>query len=109
MPDLSSLLERNFKGETFPKDRDLVLTIKEVKAAEVGADKDVKPVAYFLEDPRGLALNGGNYAALTKAHNNPNTDKWPGAKITVHFDPTVKMNGKVTGGLVITKVQPAAK
>lgn len=103
MPDFSGLVDTHFKVKNVPET--MVLTIKEVKAEGVGPDKETKPVAYFIEDPRGLVLNAGRYNAIAQGTGTRNTDKWTDVKITLTVDPDIKYKGQVTGGLIIPSVE----
>lgn len=99
MADFSNLLEKNFKAETFGDPREV--TIKEVKAIEVGQDKEVKPVAYFVEDRRGLVLNGTKYKQLSEARGTVDADKWVGTRIRIRVNPNVRLGSRLVKGLEI--------
>ncbi len=109
MADFRNTLEKTFKSDTFPDDVTLTLELEDVVAQEVGKDKETKPVAYFKGEPRGLVLNVTNYKVLTKAHGNPDTDSWIGAKIELWKDPSITFGGKETGGLRVKVLTPAPK
>jgi hypothetical protein len=102
MPDFSGLVDKHFKVSNVPAPMEL--TVKEVKGEGVGPDKELKPVAYFIEDQRGLVLNAGRYNALAAAAGTRDTDTWTDIKVTLSVDPDVKYKGKVTGGLVLSNV-----
>ncbi len=105
MADLSNLLSKTFSAQSFPHDQTLTLTLIKVIAEEVGSDKEVKPVAYFKEDPRGLVLNKTNYGRLAKALGSTDVDRWVGTRIELSYDPGVTFGGKEVGGL---RVKPIA-
>jgi len=107
--DLSYLLEKTFKAKTFPRDKKLVLTIKEGRAQEVGEKKEVKPVIYFLEDPRGFILNNTGYEELAKAHGTKSVKAYVGARVELSWTDKVKSPQGVPGGLELRVVQKAAK
>jgi len=102
MPDFSGFVDSHFKVSNVPAP--IELTVKEVKAEGVGPDKETKPVAYFIEDPRGCVLNAGRYNALAAATGSRNTDGWVDVKLTLAVDPDVKYKGKVTGGLIFRDI-----
>ncbi len=60
-----------------------VLTIRDVKMEDVGkgAQKDRKPVVYFLDKEKGLVLNKTNASMIQKIVGSPDTDNWVGEKI----------------------------
>lgn len=103
MPDFTGLVDKHFKVKNVCEDMDL--TLREVKAEGVGPDKETKPVAYFVEDPRGLVLNAGRYNALAEACGTRNTDKWTDVKVILSVDKDVKYKGQVTGGLVLKNIR----
>lgn len=109
MADFSALLDKNFKGESVKGQSPLRLTIKVVKAAEVGMDKTVKPVVYFVEDPRGLVLNTTKFNDLVEAHGTRDADNWVGAGVELFFDPNVSYQGKKCGGVGMKIITPAKK
>ena len=107
MADFTSFIDKFFKAATLTAP--ITLTIKEVKAEEIGQGKDVLPVARFCEDPRGLVLSGGRYNVLATAHGSRDTDDWVGAKVEIVGDPTIRFAGKVVGGVVLTVLSKAPK
>lgn len=109
MADLSSLLSKTFAAQSFPHDLVLTLTITKVQAEEVGQDKEVKPVAYFKEDPRGLVLNKTNYGRLARALGSTDVDRWVGVRIELSYDPSVQFGGKEVGGLRVKPLTAAKK
>lgn len=104
MPDFTSILDKNFSAARFP-DEPLVLTIKDVTVEEVGQDKEAKPVLKFIEDKRGLVLNGGRYDSLALATGTRNTDTWPGLKVRLTKNPNVTYKGKKVGGIDLEVVK----
>lgn len=107
--DYSPLLEKFFAGKSFPKDRPIILTIIKIVPAEVGQDKSIKPVAYFLEDVRGFVINKTNYAKLAKAHGgSTDADSWIGATVELTYDPDVEFRGAAIGGIRLRVKTPAA-
>ena len=108
MADFSALLDRNFKGDALKSQAPIRLTLKEVKAAEVGMDKEVKPVAYFLEDPRGVVLNTTKYTLLADANKSREADNWTGTVVELFFE-EVKYKGKPVGSVGMKIITPAKK
>jgi hypothetical protein len=108
MADLSYTYKKLFSASDIQPGTEMQLTIKGVSLAEVGQDKEYKPVAFFDEDPRGLTLNATRYSQLADAHGTKDCDKWVGAKVALTHDPKVKFKGKITGGLKIAVITPGA-
>ena len=113
MADYSHLVDRHFKVKNFPaqeKDSFKVYTMKEVRPEEIGAGKDVRPVLFFVEDPRGLVLNTTNYNKIAVALGSADTDEWVGKKVKIWIDWEVSFNGN-KGGMkvdVLTDAQVKA-
>lgn len=108
MADFSALLDRNFKGDSMRGQSAIRLTVKEVKAAEVGQDKDVKPVCYFIEDSRGLVLNTTKYNQFSTVNNSRDSDAWTGTVVELGFE-EVKFKGKPVGSVAMKIISPAKK
>jgi len=97
--DFSVLLDKNFKADHV-KAEPKVLTVARVAAAEVGRNKELKPVAYFVEDVRGLVLNKTNFKNLAKAHGGfTDSDVWVGARVQLSYNPDVEFGGATVGGI----------
>ena len=72
--------------------------IKSVSVEEIGTDKkERKPVIWFTNDERGLALNLTNLRTLSGAFGD-NMEAWAG-KIIVMFPTMVDMRGKMVPAL----------
>lgn len=100
MPDLSHLVDKHFKVKNLPAQEEgtcCVFTMKEVKPEEIGSGKDVRPVLYFVEDPRGLVLNTTNYSGIATKIGSANTDDWVGKKLKIWIDWTISFNGNKGG------------
>jgi hypothetical protein len=87
-----------------------VYTIRGVKMESVGQGQDAedKPVVYFRETQKGLALNKTNANAIAQLYG-PDTDRWTGKAVTLY--PTeVEFQGKMTLAIRVRlrKPQPAA-
>lgn len=73
------------------------VTIDRVEIEEVG-DGDRKPVLYFQNKDKGLALNRINADTISSTLG-PETDDWSGRTIELYFDPNVYYGPKKVGGL----------
>lgn len=105
MADLSSALEKFFSAASV-KTEPFVGTILDVKLENVARQdqpEDVKPVVYFKEDSRGLAINKRRYTALESFFGSRDTDKWIGKRIRLVFDPNVTFKGQQVGGIALQK------
>src|SRR6266851_4721729 len=72
-------------------------TIDRVEIEEVG-DGDRKPVVYFRNSDKGLALNRINADTISSIYG-PETDDWQGLVVELYFDPNVYYGPKKVGGL----------
>ncbi len=74
------------KAEDLEEGETRVLTIERVDLEKLGQgeDAETKPVAYFVESEKGLALNKTNFSVIIKALNEPDTINWTGKKIAIH-------------------------
>ena len=86
-------------------DEDLILTIKDVNAEEVGADKEMKLVLTFKDQEKGLALNKTNAENL-KDRFGATPNDWIGKKIAL-YTTEVDYAGKTTLAVRIRKKTPA--
>lgn len=85
------------KSGDIPEDADLILTMKKfVEKEEIGSgdNADLKPVIYFEEVEKGLALNKTNADSIAKLHG-PETDNWIGKRVAL-FATEVDYQGKQT-------------
>lgn len=95
-----------------------ILTIKEAyydRGVDVSGNKTDGYFIEFVEPVKAMVANSGNRKIIneivkqnlgcTSAESRKLTN-WVGAKLDLYFDPTVKMMGKVTGGI---KVKPVEK
>lgn len=102
MPDFSNLVDKHFKVANFPDQEGgkVTFTVSRVVPEEIGQSKELLPVVYFHEDPRGLVLSGAKYNTLAQSFGSRDTDLWIGKKVVVFIDWKVKFRG-VAGGLKI--------
>ena len=63
-------------------DADLTMTIRTVGNEKL-PDGQEKPIVYFNETEKGLLANKTNFSAIAKITGKPNSDNWPGEKITL--------------------------
>jgi hypothetical protein len=74
----------------------LMVKIKEVKIERLGGDNgDEKPVLYFINQEKGLALNKTNAVSIINATGSDDVDDWVGARIELYRD-TVLFHGQRT-------------
>lgn len=86
-------------------DEDLILTIKDVNAEQVGADKEMKLVLVFKEHEKQLVMNKTNAENL-KDRFGKDPNAWIGKKIAL-FSTEVDYAGKTTLAVRIRKKTPA--
>lgn len=88
---------------------DVTYTIREVQMETIGQgqDADEKPVVYFEETEKGLALNKTNANTISGLHGG-DTDYWTGKKITL-FSTEVDFQGRQTLAIRIRMRKPAPK
>jgi hypothetical protein len=93
---VSDLLPSRFlKRDDFVKPT--VYTIKYLAIEEVAKGEE-KPILYFLESTKGLALNKTKIKQLEAGYGD-DTDHWIGRKVRLTNDPTVEFGGKIVGGI----------
>jgi hypothetical protein len=87
-------------------DQDLILTIRNVTVEDIGQgeSKEHKPVVYFHEIEKGMVLNKTNATTISSMYG-PETDNWPGKKISV-FATEVDFQGKQTLSLRVRTRSP---
>jgi hypothetical protein len=95
-----------------------ILTIKEVyyaKDVDVSGKKTDGYFIDFVEGVKPMKVNSGNRTRIgnmfkkkTKCSSleSRKIKNWAGLKIELTFDPTVKMMGKVVGGIVVPETNP---
>jgi hypothetical protein len=87
-------------------EEDLTLTIKSIIQENIGQGEkqEVKPILYFSETEKGMVLNKTNANTISSLYG-PETDAWPGKRITV-FATEVDFAGKQTLALRVRMRQP---
>ncbi len=103
--DYRSMFDRDYIANFDLLGRDVTLTIREVKGAELtvqGGKKQKKPVVYFEGKEKGLALNKTNAKTIAAMYGN-DCDKWVGEKVTLF--PTTTQFGSDTVDCI--RIRPA--
>ena len=85
---------------------DLHLTIRELLMHIFRDDDEASPILYFEEAEKGLPLNVTNARAIGELHG-PETDNWPGKRITI-YRTEVEFGGKTTWGVRVRLTIPEA-
>jgi len=90
-------------------DQDLSLTIKSVEMGELGQgdQKQIKPIIYFKEEEKGLALNKTNANVIKKLFG-AETEDWIGKKITLWPNHDVEFKGEVVSAIRVRSRAPKA-
>src|SRR3990172_5873006 len=88
-------------------EEDLTLTIKSIIQENIGQGEkqEVKPILYFSETEKGMVLNKTNAGTISSLYG-PETDAWPGKRITV-FATEVDFAGRQTLALRVRMKQPS--
>lgn len=109
MPHWKSMMDRDFIFAFDLAGKDVTVTIREVKAGSLtsnGGRKAKKPVAYFKDKEKGLALNATNCKVIAKLYGN-DTDAWSGKAITL-YPTTTEMNGETVECIRVRPTVPRA-
>lgn len=88
---------------------DIILTIKEVRLEVTRGtkDKEMKNVAYFVENMKPMILNATNCKAVRKLAGGSNfINDWNNIRVTVYVERNVKAFGEVTDALRIRSTPP---
>ena len=88
-------------------DGEMVLTLTHVVPEQLLEGDDEKLVAYFAEIKKPLILNKTNLRRLANIFGTKWADAWQGP-ITVYVDQDVEMQGKVVGGIRVTRATNGA-
>lgn len=106
--DYRSLYDKDFIGAWDLKDKDVTVTIKEVKGGSLtapGGRKSRKPVIYMNGTEKGFALNATNGKTIAAMYGN-HIENWVGKKITLYKSMTRSPNGD--GEVECIRVRPQA-
>ena len=88
--DYRSMYEKDYLGAWDFTEGDKTLTIKKAQRGELtgsGGRKTKKPVVYFQETEKGLALNATNGKTIATLYG-PMVEDWAGKKITLYASRT---------------------
>lgn len=112
MPDFRSLYDSAYLYAHDLLERDVVVTIKEVRAARVKdseGKEQKKPIVFFKEshDQRGLVLNKTNGKTIAAIYGNK-TEAWIGRRVTL-FPTTTAAFGQTVDCIRIRPQKPDAK
>lgn len=89
--------------------KDIVLTIKEVRYEQTKGtkEKEMKNVAYFVENMKPMILNATNCKAVRKLAGGSNfINDWKNVRVTIYVEKNVKAFGEVTDALRIRSTPP---
>lgn len=93
-----------------PTKGDLIATIKEFRAHvpvfDPGTKRNEERFVVFFEECKPMILNKVNRESAEKAIGTDEGDKWKGHKIAIYYDPSVKMAGRIVGGLRVRPYKP---
>jgi hypothetical protein len=85
----------------------VTVTIREVKAEEIGRDKETKPVLYFVGKEKGVVLNKTNARKIVSLTGTANTEEWAGFRIAI-FPTTVEFSGDMVEAIRVKAAPQAA-
>ena len=91
-----------FGSHEFQPGEEKELTIKGVRKEMVTGEagrKEEEAVMHFEEPVKPMILNKTNSKMIEKLLKTPYIEEWPGHKITLYVDPTVRFGAEITGGL----------
>lgn len=86
MPDFRTMFDKDYIGAWDLAGKDVTVTIAKVEAkilVSQGAKKTKKPVAYFANAEKGMALNTTNCKTIAAMYGS-DTDAWVGKRITIY-------------------------
>lgn len=86
----------------------LTVTVKGLTFAEVGRDKEQKPVLWFEEVEKGLILNKTNWNNMVLITKEDDSDDWVGHQVQL-YSTKVQFGGEEVDAVRIRMVKNAAK
>jgi hypothetical protein len=104
--DYRKLFDKDFIGAWDLTDKDVTVTIREVKGGELvgpGGRKSKKPVVFMQGTKKGFAINSTNGKAIAGMYGNFVQD-WVGKRITLYKSTTRNPNGD--GEVECIRVRP---
>lgn len=72
------------KASDLPEEGSTAYTIEDVKMEEIGREKQVKPIIYFVDEDKGFCANKTNCNTIAKLLGSRNTDDWHGKGIRLY-------------------------
>jgi hypothetical protein len=101
MPHISEIRQSRFLSKADLINGPIVVTINEVHEEEIEFDGKVEPkfVMTFLEDAKPWILNPGNAQDISLWLGSEQTEDWHNRQIVIFHDPSVKMGGRLVGGI----------
>lgn len=104
------LTNPNYLGAySFDDDKDMVLTINDVKNEVVTGEngkKETCVVIYFKENQKPLIANKTNLKTIEKLYKTPYIDEWKGRAISLYIDHNVRFGKEIVDGLRIRPTIP---
>lgn len=95
MTDYRAMFDREYIGSwDLPRDRDAIVTIREVKAATLnnGRSSNKKPIVFFAGKEKGMVCNKTNAKTIAAMYGN-DTREWVGKAIALYVDKTRDPSG----------------
>ncbi len=95
MTDYRAMFDREYIGSwDLPRDRDAIVTIREVKAARLnnGKSQNTKPIVYFAGKEKGMVCNKTNAKTIAAMYGN-DTAAWTGKPIALYVTQTRSPDG----------------
>lgn len=110
--DYRKLFDKDYIGAWDLSDKDVTVTIREVKGGELvgpGGRKSKKPIVFMNGTKKGLAINSTNGKTIAAMYGNYVQD-WVGKRITLYKSTTRNPNGDGEVDCIRVRPQiPAAK
>jgi hypothetical protein len=105
MTNVDEFFGKHLKAEHIKEET--AATVKEVAIEVFGRDDETKkkPVVYFNELDRGLALNQINSEVIAEIAGTKEIEKWPGTKVCLYVDPNIEYRGKRVGGIRVKEAK----
>lgn len=101
MPHISQIRKSNYLSKGDLANGPIVVTIDQVFEDMVEFDGKSEPkfIMSFFEEVKPLILNAGNAQDVALWLGSEQTEDWHGRQIVIYHDPSVKMGGKLVGGI----------
>ena len=102
----NELFPSNFIAASDLAGRDVPLVVAAIKREEVGTDKELRGVLYFVGAKKGMVLNRTNGKRIAALYGD-NTDAWIGKPVTLYPSET-EFGGETVPCIRVRKEPPAA-